>query len=543
MESINSKNGYRILILIPRYVQTEKKYYLYTFPLGMAYISSVLKEAGWGVDCLNLNHFNGKLEEVINCKLDEKDYDFIATGNNALGYPITKQIIEIIRSHKPGLKIILGGPIITTNPKLIYDDLKPDFGVIGEAEETIIELLRILKEEGNLPEVNGIIYSKDGEIIITEKRVPKRDINSMPLPDFDALEFEELLENMPCNQFYQYNAFDNPRVYPILGSRSCPFNCTFCYHEGSYRVRSVDNIMNELDLMVRKYGINVIILYDDCFAIDKERLKEFCERIKELREELDWELKWYPQLTVRDVTPEILRMMKDSGCDAISFGFESYSQKVLNSMKKPITPEQIDRAIKLTREVGLGLQGAFIFGDPAETKETAKETLDYWKKNAQGQIWLDFVQPYPGSEIYKYCLREGIIKDEIEFMKNLSLISNNINMTKMDNKEFNKMVKDILNADGKYSKFVVPSFIKESWKKNYYEVNVTCPFCRENITYKNCYIENKHSYSFNILCRKCCMRFFVASFIRKIAYPFQGDIRGLRRLQIKMRNYFNDFKR
>ena len=299
--------------------------------------------------------------------------------------------------------------------------------------------------------------------------------------------------------------------------------------------------MKELGLRVKKYKINMITLYDDCFAVDKERLKEFCKRISELRKEIPWDLKWCAQITVRDINPEILDMMKNAGCDSLSYGFESFNQEVLNSMKKPITPEQIDYAFKLTLEKGIAVQGNFIFGDIAETKETAKKTLDYWKKNSDGQIWLDFIQPYPGSEIFKRCLEKGIIRDEIDFMKNFSS-SNILNMTdNLTNKEFNKLVREILNSQGRHYKFTTPLKIRET-NNDYYEIETKCPFCNKMINYNNCYIENKFSYSFNMVCRNCHKRYFIASPMRKFAYKYQGDIRSLRKIQIKIRNYFKKLK-
>jgi radical SAM superfamily enzyme YgiQ (UPF0313 family) len=283
----------------------------------------------------------------------------------------------------------------------------------------------------------------------------------------------------------------------------------------------------------------MILIYDDCFAIDKKRLEEFCKRISQLRKEISWDLKWTPQLTVREVTPELLKMMKDAGCDAISYGFESFSLDVLKSMRKPITPEQIDYALKETLKAGIAVQANFIFGDIAETSQTAKITLDYWKDNAKGQIFLDFVRPYPGSIIYKHCLEKGLIKDELEFFKDLSLTLSPVdlvNMTdKMSPREFKKLIKDLGDTMSKYSKIIKPISIKRE-KDHFYKINVKCPFCKKNIEYKNCLISNRFSYIFNIVCRNCHMRFFVANGLRKLAFRQNAQLNFLRIAQIE--NYF-----
>ena len=116
----------------------------------------------------------------------------------------------------------------------------------------------------------------------------------------------------------------------------------------------------------------------------KKRLLEFCDGIKKLKSEISWDLKWSPQLTVHSVDGDLLKIMKEAGCELISYGFESFSPIVLKSMGKPITPQQIDNAIKETLKAKIAIQANFIFGDIAETKETAEETLNYWKNHCKG---------------------------------------------------------------------------------------------------------------------------------------------------------------
>ncbi len=534
----------RILVVVPRYELratphfANKINYNYFFPLGLGYISSVLKKTGCSVDCLNLNHYNGTTEELIEKALNRKEYDFVCTGNNALGYDITEKIIKSVKKHESKPKFILGGHIITSEPELVFNELKIDFGVLGEGEETIIELLEHLNEEKDIKRVKGIIYkNKNNKVIITEKREPVKNIDTLPWPDFEGFEFEKQLDNLHCNYHYTTHAFDYPRVYPILGSRGCPFNCTFCYHDSVYRNRSIDNIMEELNTMVRKYKINVILPYDECLAANKQRLFDLCKEIKKLREEISWELRWSPQLTVHNIDREAMEIMKDSGVDTVAYGFESCSSKVLKSMRKPITPELINRAFHETMNAKIGIQANLIFGDVAETKETAKETLDWWEKNCKGQVGMGFIQPYPGSRIYEHCLEKGIIKDKLEFIKNGISLDNWYNMTNnMSDEEIKQLKKEILSLMSKYLKFVRPISMKKM-KENIYEFKVRCPYCGKINDYKNCFIKNKWSYGFYMLCRECHMRFFIVSFIQKAAYKHYPKVRGLRDLQLKMSDY------
>lgn len=518
----------KLLLIVPRYSLSNKPDYSYVLPIGFGYIFSVLEKGGHEVDSLNLNHFHGTAEQIITKKLDSKKYDFVCTGNNALGYKITELILKIARNHFSKPQTILGGPIITSEPELMLNELKPSIGVLGEGEETIIELLDAIEKKKSLKDVKGIIYkNKKNQVIKNPSREPIKDLDSIPFPNYEVFGAEEQLKNISTNQIFFTNLFDNTRVYPILASRSCPYQCTFCYHDNKYRKRSMDNVMEELEFAVKKYKINFLTIYDECFALEKDRLLDFCKRITRLRNEISWDLKWWCQFRVELVDDEILKTMKDAGCAIIGYGLESYSDAVLKSMKKHITPSQIDNALKKTFNAQIALQGFFIFGDTAETNETAKETLDYWRENCKGQVGLGFIQPYPGSEIYKRSLEKGVIKDRLAFIKDLT-VWNWFNMTdKMTDKEVSKLKQTLLENVSKYTKFTEPLKIKKM-RNGKYDFLVKCPFCNQTTSYKNCAINNKFTYGFNLICRKCSMRFFVISKIQKIAYANYSRVRALR---------------
>lgn len=506
--------NYELLMIVPR--ENDGGKYRYSFPLGLAYISAVLKNAGYSLDCLNLNHFDEPIENLIKLKLDRKKYDFILTGSIVINYAEVKNILMAARSHNSKPRIILGGLLLTSEPELIFNDLMPDFGVIGEGEETILELLDCLKKNGNLKSVAGLIYcDSNGKTAITPKRKNKKSINDIPFPDMDGLGFAEMLNHSVSNQGVVNGLFDNPRIYPIMCSRSCPFQCTFCWHACEYRTRTIDNIMEELESRVKKYKINTVILYDDCFVTDKRRLTEFCRRISKLREELPWDMRWYATARVEFIDGEVLKMMKNAGCFIVSYGFESYDSAVLKSMKKNITPEQIDLAFKMTMESDLAIWANFIFGDKEETKESAYKTLEYWKKNCMGQVQLWFIQPYPDCELWRHCIKKGLIKNKLDYFKNPGKVGDaNFNMSKMTDWEIKKLGVDIAKAMVRCRKVVVPCSVKKI-KKDICDIELNCPFCKKRIRYGNCYIPDKKDFIFMLICKNCYKRFLAASRLRK----------------------------
>lgn len=501
---------YKILLVVPRRNSLHPQDF---FPLGLAYISSTLKSAGYRVDVMNLNHLKGNSQEIISNCLDVDEYDFVCTGNTALGYRETESIINTARNHTTKPKTILGGVIISAETDIVFQAINPTFAVIGEGEETIIELLAYLDKGLDLRAVKGIMYRDDhGVPIKTTSREPIGDLDSIPQPDIEGLGFREELDNMYTNFSYYSTFFDYPRIYPILGSRSCPFHCTFCYHFAKYRKRTVKNIIEELRVVVKNYTINMIVFYDECFATERRRVLEFCEGINTLKKEIGWELKWTCQMRVESVDIELLRIMKDAGCCVISYGLESFSLDVLKSMKKGITPDQIDKALKNTVAENIGIVGLFIFGDIAETKETAQITLDYWQNNCKEIVILGLVRPYPGSAIFEHCVRVGLIHDKLDFIKNIGnkyYYGFNLNMTeRMNDTELRKLRKKVMLLHEKYSNYARPLSIRRTGK-NLYSYKAECPLCKSEVEYNNLYTVSKR-YIFEATCRYCCKRIYIA---------------------------------
>jgi radical SAM superfamily enzyme YgiQ (UPF0313 family) len=310
-----------------------------------------------------------------------------------------------------------------------------------------------------------------------------------------------------------------------LGSRGCPYHCSFCFHYSKYRKRSVDSIIKELRFAIEKYKINTVEIIDECLSIDKDRLYELCREIKKVGDELKSNFVWIPQITVRDVDDKILKAFKESRATVVSYGFESFSPKVLKSMKKPITPEMIASAFDKTLKAGLGVQANFIFGDIAETTETAKETMNWWKHHALGQINLAFIQPYPGSEIYEKSMQKGILGDKETFIKN---IRNHplYNMTdEMTDKEFKQIRHDIVNLERKNRKVSSLKHTKKTGEKTH-SFDVTCPYCKNTSPYENFNFKDinpktsKRNYQTKMICRSCLMGFNAINPLRSFIYRY-----------------------
>lgn len=503
-----------VLLVMPRFrKKVEKEYdvnFKYFFPLGLPYISAVLKQAGHHVDGLNLNHHKGTVDELIRDALgSEKKYDIVCTGGICIYYHEIKKVVDAVRSCEPEVKIILGGPLTTSEPELMFHTLQHDYVVIGEGEETVPELLSCIESGRNPEDVPGIGYrDKDGNFKRSKERDPIMHLDALPWPDFENFDYGTYLDNSLPR--FNYHFGSSGRRYPVVTSRSCPFSCTFCSKTTKiYRKRSISSVMQELEFAVKRYRVEIIEIYDDMFSDNRERVVEFCGRIKRLIDEVPWECGWLCQMRVDKIDEELIEMMKDAGCFYIAYGFESYSETVLKSMKKCITPEQIDRAVHLTLKNNMSISANFIFGDPAETSQTALETLGYWKRLSNAGIRLAFIIPYPGSRIYNECVQRGIIKDKLDFIDNQMFEPINMSRT-MTDREFNELKVDMTLAYERYSVNAVPLSLAGSGNGTY-SISVRCPYCGEKVEYRNYPLPSRQHFNMRVYCLECRMRFSIKS--------------------------------
>lgn len=424
-----------ILLVVPRYSETFGEFY--QFPLGLGYIAAAMKKAGHTVTGLNLNHHRGPVDTILASKITEIDPDICATGALSPFIALVKTIFETSRRAKPDIINIAGGGVVSGEPAVILDVVDIDVGVVGEGEETIVELLDCLEKSGDLHSVNGIVFrDQDGKTIMTPERLQIKDLGTIAWPDYDVLECEQNVTSQRAldNYFFHSNLDSRPRTIDMITSRSCPFKCTFCFHPTgkTYRERPLDDFFAELDSLVARYQINMVGIIDELFSLEKKRLLEFCERIK------PYNLQWLVQLHVNTATEETLHAMRDSGCTYISYGIESMSQPVLDSMLKKSKTHRIGSALDLTRKNRIGIQGNLLFGDSAETLETANESMHWWSKNRQYMVNLTPLTVFPGSPDYLSALQDGLIEDHerANYIENIPAI---FNISRMNDKNFEMM--------------------------------------------------------------------------------------------------------
>ena len=482
----------KYLIVMPRLVGNVGEGY--AFPLGIAYVSASMKKAGFDVETINLNHVDEEIKEIIPKLIKDKNIDVVLTGGQSFLYSVINEITLCVKNFNSNIKTIVGGGIITADPQVAMKALKNvDYGIIGEGEETVVDLCNCIENNYEVDNVLGIIYkSKKVEYIETNRRKEIENINNLPWPDYDGFDFQYYIDKISPS-FIEGNKKNS---LFMLTSRSCPFECTFCFHTTGqkYRQRSIDSVFEELDYLVKKYKIKFIFFVDEMFGVNKDRLSDFCERIKK------YDIPWWSQFRVNDIDVYKLKLLKEARCEVMSFGLESADNTVLRSMRKGITIEQIENALTLVYNEGISIEGCFIFGDIAETYDTAMNTINWWKKNKKYKIKLGPISVYPGTFLYEYALKQNIIKNPIDFLKNNCP---QINVSKMNKQEFHDIINIIMKEIKSKLEIENPHITSFCYESGEVSLTGKCVECSSDNKWDNIKLFSITS----ILCSTCGQRY------------------------------------
>lgn len=461
-----------ILLVLPRvFVNLSEPEH---FPVGMALVSSCLKKAGHHVEVLNLNFEEGDVYDILQDKIKNSNFQIVETGGLVTHYWMIKQIVDSVKLIDNNIYTLVGGGYVTGDPELAMEAIPNiDFGVFGEGEITNNEVSRAIDGEINFSEVDGLIFrerfeNKDIEkaqynrCIKNNPRKEIEDLDSIPWPDYEGFQLDKMLEYAP------------KKYVTMSTGRSCKFRCTFCFHTSGqrYRQRSLDSFFEELDYLVNKYGIDNIYVTDELFADNFDRLNEFCTRIKR------YNILWSIQLRVNIVTKPLLQLLKDSGCIIISFGLESADNRILKSMRKGITVEMIENALRCSNEVGIEAHGAFIFGDIEENEESINNTLTWWREHRQYNISLALIQVFPGTYLYKYACDKGIIRDKVKFIQQGCPY---INVSQLSDEEYIKLGLRLQNEMAKECEDIKEIATVKYLQRNRIDIEARCTKCGNNL--------------------------------------------------------------
>jgi len=364
-------------------------------PIGLALIAAILEKAGFPVDIVDANALGLRPEDVAP----------LAAGADIVGLtamtPTVSAALSIARHLKqaePGRTIIMGGAHATLLPEeTLRSTPEVDVIVRGEGDVTAVELLRALEEKRPLDSVPGISYRADGKIVPTVDRTAVVDMDSLPFPAYERLPWRHYRPHPPHGLTLPFAA--------VVTSRGCPYRCAYCSKPvfgKKFRAQGAERVVAELAYLQEKFGVREIAFYDDSFTVDKARVHEIADRILSGGMKLAWTCETRVNLVDRD----LLRHMKQAGCYAVAYGIESASPEIIKTLCKDTTLEQVEKAVRDSREAGLQVVGYFMLGSPGETPGTIRQTIDFARR-----LKVDFAQfsvttPFPGTELYEIYMRD-----------------------------------------------------------------------------------------------------------------------------------------
>ncbi|MFH1455590.1 MAG: radical SAM protein [archaeon] len=383
-------------------------------PIGLTYLASYMRENGLDVDLIDCSFDMTK--EKLFAMVQEKKPDIIGIGILTDMIKDLKDLVKSLRSIAPNAVFVAGGSHPSALPEETFD-YGFDIIVKGEGEEVMVELVKALKNRTNLSEVDGIYYKKNGKIVYTQQQKLIENLDDLPFPARDLL---------PMNKYLKYSIGRSSWILPrpsttVLGSRGCPFNCTFCATNLNYgrkvRQRSPSNYVDEIEMLIKDYGVKGILFNDDTLTTNRQWVLDLISEIKKRK----LKIKWGCNTRVNLVDKELLAKMKEGGCVSISFGVESGVQEVLNKYhKKGITLDQIRKAIKLCKEVGIFTHTTFIVGMPGETLRNMEVSIRFAKEIEPDAIQVSIATPFPKTELCDMALKVGKQKEfnweELNFM-------------------------------------------------------------------------------------------------------------------------------
>lgn len=415
----------KILLIDPpfyRFLGVENRY----FPIGLGYVAASLRDSGHDVRIFSVD-----TSKSINAPVYNRMHDhykvYIKLVNDAF-HPIWQEVRAVLKNFQPHIvgitamtpkvasvlktatlckewgdhvRVIIGGPHATIKPDELLQYRDVDFVVRGEGEISFLELLQVFQDNHPvlLEHVDGLSYRKNGEIFHNPLGEVCRNLDTTPFPARELLIYPE--------------NFSPEDLGIIMTSRGCPFGCTFCYKEmfgKTIRYRSIDNVLEEVKEVIKKYNTKQFAFKDDSFTVDKNRVIELCNKLHAQKISINWESTTRVDL----INEDLLKRMMAAGCNMIKVGVESGSERILKLIKKGISLEKVKSAARLFNQSGIPWTAFFMMGLPSETEVDIHKTLNFMKEIRPSYASIGVYEAYPGTELFEMGIKLGLVNPHMD---------------------------------------------------------------------------------------------------------------------------------
>ena len=367
-------------------------------PLNLLNIGAILLKKGYSVHIIDGVSMKGGMQEAVK-SITALNPRFIGLTAMTAHIHASENMAAELKKNMPDIPIIIGGIHVSTLPvETLHKFPSFDIGVVGEGENTCIELIESIEKGEDLSHVCGLVVrTKDG-IRLTPPREVIKNLDTLPLPAWHLLP-----DYVQTYQPTLSRRVSLPSAY-IVTSRGCPYSCSFCsnvVHGKTFRSYSVDYLMKMVAYMVDVYKVKDLAIYDENLALNKNRIIEFCQRLIHAK----YDLTWSCDARADSIHEEILDLMYKAGCRSIWYGMESGNAEILKKYNKMLTLEDLEKASMLTNQYKIKACGSFIIGGPGETENTIKDTIRFAKKIKLDYFVPFYYTPIPGAPAYEGALR------------------------------------------------------------------------------------------------------------------------------------------
>ena len=381
--------------------------HLITPPLGLGYLSSYLQSKGYTTEII----------DGLNRVLSNEDIVKKCSGADVVGISCMSayfsEVIDLTRKLKNrGFKVVIGGPHATALPEETLKETNADYIIIGEGEVSFSEIL------DNRGTSKNLIKSKLIE-----------NLDTLPMPDWQKMDPRNYKKAPHGGLIKKFP------VAPVITTRGCPFDCTFCASpllwERKIRFRSPENVVDEIEYLIKDFGVREIHFEDDNLTLKKEHIESICKLILKKRIKIAWATPNGVRADTLDI--DMLKLMKESGCYYLVFGIESANQSILDRVKKKESLSTIERVVKQANSLGFLTQGFFIFGLPGETEQTMLNTIEFAKKIPLSRAQFLILDIFPGSELWDELKDKRIVNWDYNSYKEVTWVPEGLNKEKLMN--------------------------------------------------------------------------------------------------------------
>ena len=394
-----------------------------TLPLGLAYIASALKKSNFKVQIIDavgnepknrVGYYKGylvgeSLTQIIS-KISSKSEFIGITVVFTHEWPLVVKRIDLVKKIYPKKKIIIGGEHVSAMPEFCLATSKADYIVMGEGEETIIELMAVgSKEENKLKNIQGLGYKFENEIVINSRRQRRTDLDKIALPDWSSFEVKKYHQNRFVGGMYSENI-----TVPILATRGCPYQCTYCSAPNMWLPRWIPRdpikVVDEIEFYKKHFNAKNFPFQDLTAIIKKEWIKAFCEEVIKRKLNITWQL---PTGTRSEaIDDEIAHLLKKSGMTSMAYAPESGSEETRKFIKKRMKTENLFKSIDSASKAGLNIAVFIVIGFPHDNNKNLKENIKFIKRLAsQGvtDMSVGYYMALPGTQLFNSLFDSGKI--------------------------------------------------------------------------------------------------------------------------------------